>query len=1154
MKKGLSIKIPRFLLFCWIAVIFHPLTLAAVPQQNLNVKIDLQLDQKTIAESLKAIEQKTGLAFCFYEEIINKQTAKVTLNIKQASVSEALTEILRNTDLTYKETPNCIVIEKKSKPEGTSNPASGFGSIKGRVVEAETSEPLPGANVVLVGTKMGVSTDADGYYHFEKIPSGRYTLEVSYIGFQKTTIDVQVAASKTATYDVKMSGDANVLDEVTITTVRRQRSSVPHMTEKLMVQEIKALQVVASGISSEQISRSADRNAADAVAKVSGVSIRDDKFIVIRGMNERYNLTYLNDNVAPSTELYSRAFALDLLPTRIIDRIMVYKSPSPDMMADMTGGAVKIYTKDATLVKHFDIEVQTGYRPHTTFNNNFMTYDGGKWDWLGFDDGTRKLPSAVPGYGDFTKAKISQKEYAENFSPTLQYQKMKGLPLGQITINYYNAFLIGNRYLSILSSLSYKNESRQNTVSRMQSAFDGNSRTHNLIDEVQSQQTAQLTWLQNFSYKLSDNSSIKLKNFFLQQGQSVVVDRTQYNKRFYGIYTDADYAERFGQPANVPGWYSFTSSPTDERNIVLGYTQRFLYAGNLSGEHRLTGKKKQQLDWNLGYMFSRQDIPDQRVFRFTRGDATTYRMLNPTIFNDYQWIAKIRPVNTELDYNRSVDKGILSRTWSRNTEKSYNASIDYSYDFMPWAQFKAGTFHQWKERVQFRRVYTVNEGDLNDLGYPNNGLLAADGRYMDYNLVFFKEQDLGNVWSDEYLRDDGSALKVFDRTSGADAYTATEQNNSGYTALSLKPFGEKLDIYGGVRVEYNRQKVAGAIPQGNQKSPTEGGLNRPILVDINRLDWLPSINASYRPTAKWVFRGAYGKTVNRPEFRELSPYSELEYLNNQVIYGNENLVPASIDNMDLRLEWYPNAANSANAISVGVFYKDLDKPIERILYKDLNYSTPTYISFANAESGVVKGIELDIRQQLDFIPVNFLRNFSVVTNVSFINSKVKKESETHPGSPELYERQMQGQAPYIINAGLFYENAGTGTKLSLLYNHIGPRIYAAAEGDVYTSNGGGGYAGGGSAGSIIELSRGQLDFSLVQRMAKSLQLKFAVQNVLNSPIETAEDENFTYKYEKAKLEKLVDGGSSSPNQFSGDPISSSYKPYPYFTLSITYSF
>lgn len=1117
-------------------------------------KISITFSAGKLDGALKHLEKASGSVMAFDPQDAASISVKPQ-SFANETVDHILDGLLKDSGFSYKNRGQSFTVFKTPAPKSPNVQAGGGpGTLKGRIVEFETSQPLPGATVYLVELQKGMQSNMDGYYSFTNVPAGKYTLQISFIGYTTEKMPVEVKAGKEETYDVKMQGSTS-LKEVVVSSVKKSRAPVAHTSEKQLVAEIKNAQSVVSGISSEQISKSADRNASEAVRKIAGVSIRDDKLIVIRGMNERYNLTYLNGNIAPSTELYSRAFDLSLIPTRIIDRILVYKSPAPDLLGDMTGGAVKIFTKDAKNVKHFDMEFQLGYRPHTTFNKNFLTYQGGKFDFLGFDDGTRKLPSTVPGYGDFTKANISQKAYAESFNPTLQYGYMTGLPLMQLNANYYNSYNVAGHPLSILSSVSYKNESQQNNVDRMQATFTDPSPTHAITDETQSQQTAQITWLQNFTYRWNDHNTFHFKNFLMEQGQSAVIDQTQYNNLQYGYFTGGLGMISRNIQDNAPGWYNVSNFGTNNRNIVLSYTQRFLYSGNLAGSHTFGQKRKQELEWNAGYTYSRLDIPDQRIIRLNQGN-TDYTNFLPGI-SPLEWTAVVRPLNDGEGSGNNVERGMISRTWSRNTEVNYNASIDYSIHYKDWLTFKAGTYQQWKARELFRRVYTVNEGDLNSSGYPNNTQLGADGRYMNYDLIFFREQDLGNVWSNQYLRDDGSALKVYDRTNGADAYTATEQNNSGYIAASLLPFNGKLDIYGGLRVEYDRQKVAGAIPEGQQISPTPGGVQTPVLVNIEKLNLLPSLNVSYRPDSAWVLRGAYGKTVNRPEFRELSPYSELDYLNNQLVYGNASLQPAKMDNYDLRIEWYPGNTH-ANTISLGGFYKTLTNPIERVLVRNLQYSNPTSITYANAQDGTVQGLELDIRQGLDFIPSTLTRNLSLIANATLIKSEVT--SSPVAGLTDIgYKRSLQGQAPFIINAGLYYDNAGTGTKISAIYNYIGPRIYAAALGrSAESANAGGGVLQAGSAGSLIELARGQFDVSLTQRIVKSLQFKFSVQNLFNTAVQMAEDENFTYKYEKATYTTPSVANNSSPGfvtaKITGDPIASSYKPYPYFNFTFTYSF
>lgn len=1090
--------------------------------------------------ALKKLEKVSGIVMAYDPEI----TATVSVNSKSFTneiLGNILDYLLKDKGFTYKNQRNVITIFKVANSPNASAGGSP-GTIKGRIVEFETSQPLPGASVYIVELQKGMQSNNEGYYKFVNIPAGKYTLKVTYISYTTENVAVEVKPDKEENYDVKLRG-SNSLNEVVVSGTRKSRAPVAHTTERQVVAEIKNAQSVVSGISSEQISKSADRNASEVVRKIAGVTVRDDKFIVIRGMNERYNLTYLNGNIAPSTELYSRAFSLDLIPSRIIDRILIYKSPAPDLLADMTGGAVKIFTKDAKNVKHFDIEFQTGYRENTTFNKNFLTYQGGKFDFLGFDDGTRKLPSSVPKYGDFTKASLSQADYAKTFSSILNYGRQKATPPVQLTANYYNSYKLAGKSLSMLTSFSYKNEPQHLDVARSQGLiYDVVSK---MTEESQNTQVAQLSLLQNFTFHLRDSSTLYFKNFLLQQGQNSTI---LTNTRTFQYLDENGLWAQGANPAN-----SSTSNAPALRNIILSYSQRFLYSGNLGGSHYFGKSGKHRLEWNGGYTYSHLEIPDQRVVRL-QNNLTPDRTVSAAGNYEQNWVPVFRNEDPLLEgADNKLALGMISRVWIRNNESVYNASADYTYKLKPWISFKAGTYQQFKQRIVFRRSYTVNEGDLNSAGFPDFPGIGSNGQYIDFNKVFFRQQDLDHVWSGDYLKDDGSGLKVFDRTSGSDAYTATEQNNSGYLAASLVPFNSKLDIYGGLRVEYNRQKVAGAIAPINT-----GGVNVPVIADLKSTQLLPSLNITYRPDNSLVLRGGYGKTVNRPEFRELSPYNELDYLNNQSIKGNPNLVSAAVDNYDLRMEWYPRENAKGELISLGAFYKELKNPIERIVSNDLLYNQAANISFQNADKATVKGLELDIRKNLDFISGSFFRDLSVIANGSYIISKVTSNLDSTKNAYRILikpviNRQLQGQAPYSANAGLYYDNAGTGTKIAIIYNQVGPRIYAASVGRPAYSNTYGKMPG--DQGSLIELTRQQLDLSFSQRIIKSLQAKLSVQNLLNSPIQVAEDANFTYKYEKAVFTPAAPSAPGSVNRgtITGDVLSTDYKPGRFFLLTFTYS-
>jgi len=337
----------------------------------LQRRVTLSFKDARLSDCFTRFEQLTGVHFYFNADDIKGVTRTFTADFNDQTIETALNILLKGTDLIFQENNIGIVLKKKAAVTGKkaeTNP----GTIKGRVVDFETSEPLPGATVRLQNINITTVSDEKGYYHFTHVKPGEYQLIASYSGYSTNTQSIKLE-NGSATYDIRMQAGSAQLGTVVVSTAGRKVRNVTHTTDKGLLETIKNAPTIVNGISSEQISKTADRNAAQAITKVSGVTIRDEKYLVIRGLNERYNLTYLNDNVAPSTEVYSRAFDLSLIPSRIIDKILVYKSASPSDQGDATGGVVKIYTKDAKNIKHLDFEVQWGYRPGRTFKKHFFT-------------------------------------------------------------------------------------------------------------------------------------------------------------------------------------------------------------------------------------------------------------------------------------------------------------------------------------------------------------------------------------------------------------------------------------------------------------------------------------------------------------------------------------------------------------------------------------------------------------------------------------------------------------------------------------------------------------------------------------------------------------------------------------------------------------
>ncbi|RAJ83114.1 TonB-dependent receptor [Chitinophaga dinghuensis] len=1091
----------------------------------LNKPITIHATNTNLAAVIAELDKQSECSFSYDRASLAAVPLK-NIQWNAVPLKTILEELNTSYGIKYQVTGQTIAVK-------LANPAKSitYGGIRGRIVDFETSTPLPGATIRLEGTTFGAVTDNKGFYQLNNIPTGNYSLVVTFIGYQQAVIaNVQVSNGQNSARDVKMQTGSN-LKEVQIASGPRKVRAVTHSTEQQLLEEIKNATGVVSGISNELISKTADRNAAEVVKRISGITVVDDRFIVVRGMNERYNLTYLNSNVAPSTELYSKAFAYDLLPSSVIDKILVYKSPVADLVGDYAGAAIKVSTKNAMPVRHFDAGIQFAARDGAAFSN-IESYNGGKTDFLGFDDGTRKLPAFSPGIFESNRRNnnMAPHDWVNNMSPVLSTGKRYALPDMQVFGNYYNSWKLGSWRLFDLTSLTYTKETVAYDVYRQ----TGNTYALALSDDIgqsdgygnkighgpQSTETGKINLLENLTLRFNDRHQIAFMNFFVNDG-----------KRFTSVYTSAGNAA----PSEYRSQYN-----TYKEDMVLSFQQRMLYSGNLNGAHQLGKDKQHTINWNLGFTHDLQNVPDQRIIHFVsslpaRADSGT-------------WM----PGGSNFDF-ATTKQGMMARLYIRNLEQVYNGSADYSVTVNKNLSLKTGAYMLFKVRQVGRRFFRVNRAGLQPeelyvMQSTNDYLKWNSGyNYNDPNLLQYQPKDLSHVWSNKYFPDDGTGLAVYDLTSPTDAYVASEQYNAFYAMGDWKTAKEKFTVNAGLRLEYDRQKLAGARNMGYGEGAIES-----VDVDHKKTILLPSVNLNYRPNQQFVVRAGYGRTVNRPDFRELTPYGDFDFQRNEEIKGNPRIVTAVIDNIDLRAELYPH--NKNEVLNIGVFYKHLQHPIEKMRedvtnteYKDgWNYSS---IFYDNAVSAQVMGAEAEIKKSLSFIPGNVFRQLSVVLNGTYIHSTTERRKVHNDYSSDTAHTDggpLQGQAPYIVNAGLFYENVATGTKASFVYNFNGPSIYAKSVRTINDST----LTDRHTRPDLLQLGTHLLDFSLTQRIIKSLQVKFSIQNLLDQSYRLVEDQNFDHRYNKEEPVTRADNKVF----YKGDNIYTKYKPGRYFLLQFTYSF
>ena len=258
--------------------------------------------------------------------------------------------------------------------------------VTGLIIDGEFNDLLPFANIIVIETGDGTTSDMDGKYYLE-LNDGSYTIEFSFVGYNKKRVTgVLVSKNEITNLDVVLEPSSNALEEVVITTTAQKNTE----TSVLNIQ--KNANVVLDGLSLQAIKKAGDSDIASAVKRVPGVSIQDGKYVYVRGLGDRYSKTMLNSLELPGIDPDKNTLPLDIFPTSIIENIIIQKSASSKVAADFTGGVVNIELKKFTFAPEYNFSYSGGYNPDMHFNNSFIRDNTSSTDWRGVDSDYRALP------------------------------------------------------------------------------------------------------------------------------------------------------------------------------------------------------------------------------------------------------------------------------------------------------------------------------------------------------------------------------------------------------------------------------------------------------------------------------------------------------------------------------------------------------------------------------------------------------------------------------------------------------------------------------------------------------------------------------------------------------------------------------------------
>lgn len=914
--------------------------------------------------------------------------------------------------------------------------------IKGVVIDQKSKETLIGAVVTVDGTNVKAITNIDGNFLIDGMKKDKtYTLYINYVGYKTQKIDGVQA--KDADQVIALQPDEQQLKEVTVTAVERRN------TDAAMIQVAKNSPVIVSNVSAQEISRTQDTNAGEVIRRVPGVSLIDDKFVMVRGLSQRYNNVWVNGGAVPSSEADSRAFSFDIIPSSQIDNLTIVKSPTAEYPADYSGGFIIVNTKEIPAENSFNIAVGGNWNTSSAFKD-FSYSKGSGTDFLGFDNGLRNLNGGIQAalnpqldangkpVGDYATSLLGN---GLNNDWLVKNRK----PLGDLKLaaSLNRRWMLGGRTLGMLAAMNYTNEYRtyENMENNLYGIYDAaNDKPNYLRHSVDDQynNNVRLGAMLNFTFLSKDgNHKYQLKNIFNQLATS--------------RYTWRD---------------GVSAQSNQERSAEYYYRSRTTYNGQLTGKHTFTSDA---LDWSIGYAYANRHLPDRR--RYLIDDALESGVYALSTGND------------------------ISREWTQLDEHILSLGVNDKHHFK-FGNFepdlKVGAYGEYRSREYQTRnfIYNWNVSDNN---------MPSDFRHSDIPTLLSSEANMGY-----------DKLYLLEEKQMRNNYRGHNTLGAGYLALSL-PFG-KLGIHAGVRFEHNDMELI-----SNSRDYEKSESSRHYKTD----DVFPSLNTTYKISDQHQVRLSYGRSINRPEFREVSSsvYYDFDLASN--VQGNTELKNCYVDNLDLRYEWYPSRGE---LISLAVFYKHFDSPIEWTY--TVAGGTDLIYSYKNAKSANNYGVELDIRKNLGFIG---LKDFSWSFNGALIKSKVQFEK----GAKEE-DRPMQGQSPYLINTGIFYKNAPLKMDIALLYNRIGKRIIGVGR-----SEGSTGDDSNSRVPHSYEMPRNTIDFSLAKKFGEHLELKLNVRDLLA---------------EKIYYKQFADVTYSDGSKKEVEEIARCYKPGRNIGLQATYKF
>ncbi len=982
--------------------------------------------------------------------------------------------------------------------------ASDGGTIRGSVTDKEFGVPVSGATVSILGTRARVQTSESGAFTIPNVAPGTYTVVVTKDGYtREVRANIVVTGGQLTDVEAALAGEFEEMDEVVATDVNlEQQDSEP--IQVLTPPEIAPPVILQPGdftlrlespqlldiLGVETISRSGAGDAAAALLLVPGATLQEGKYAVVRGLPDRYVSVLLDGVRLPVSTPGKRAVQLDQFPAAVIESIQVSKSFTPDMQGEASGGGVNVVLRDIPDEPILQFRAQYGMNSQVK-NGDFLTYNGGQLDFWGNNDVLQTYPElngqSWPNNPTGTTTGNAPPIYKWSTTAGDSWEVADDVRIGAFGNFFYDA---GASYFENgqLDSLQQEGPGRaltpQTTGDQPDPTGDysGQSFDTQLFDVTQGTQSIQWGGMGSLGLETSEHKvGTKFIYTKLSESQAVLLEDTRGKSFFFPNYNVND-------PLDAGNLLAPNAAPW-QRLETLDYTQVMTEALILNGEHTLgflgpdedapvpepLGFGAPKLDWRFSLSKASEDQPDQTQF----ASYWTAPTVNPVLGTPVPatWVGNPPAQLTDVGWVQHINY--------YNEEQSSQGQLNLKLPFLQWndreGYLKTGMFID-----SLTRTYTQDT-------FQNQG---------DPNTTFEGQWD--NPWSAVFPSENHP---MFQSTRDI-SYNGDQLIAAGYGMFDL-PFNESMNLIGGVRYETTSMTTT-VLPDTNAtwldpNDPSQTPLNfsgAPIWnAGIEQNNWLPMVGWNWNIVENLVLRTAFSQTLARPNFFEIVPVVQYEYVGGPTFIGNPQLQMSSLNNYDGRLDWTPE---EGWLISGSVFYKQIENPIQYVQ----RFASFAYTSAVNYGDGSLFGVEVESRITAEpFLGEDF-KGLAAGFNFTYMDTEVELPAQDASAfanyGANITSIPMTGTPDYLFNANLTYDYEPWGTQLGLFYNYQGKSLISAATTDATPSPPAppGPQPGTLLVPAIYQQPYPTLNFTLRQPLLWGFAANFAAKNLTNPVRET----------------------------------------------------